>query len=173
MSDTTPATTPAPTKSILLSKTLWVQILMIALGFFPPALAWLKANPVDALAVIAAVNVLVRFATSGRVSIFPPEETEKPSGSSGGTSPLWIATLGMTAAAMGMGLPSCSLSDYPITGSLSYRDPNTGAKAGLSYAPDRMVSGGVTVPIYDAETGELLGVTDIALGKKSVVTGER
>lgn len=63
------------------------------------------------------------------------------------------------------GLPACS-PDYPISGSLSYRDKRTGAKAGLSYGPDKVLSGGLTVPIYDAQTGELLGMTDVRLGSQ-------
>ena len=65
----------------------------------------------------------------------------------------------------GAGLSACS--DYPITGTLSYRDPNTGAKAGLSYSPATRIKGGITVPIYDAQTGELLGVTDVKIDPQS------
>lgn len=104
MSETTP---PAPGKSFLLSKTIWLQILLFALAFFPPALAWLKANPVEAVSVITALNVLVRFITSGKVSILPPEETDGTSGSAGGRFPLWVVGLGMAAGFMGC-LPSCS-----------------------------------------------------------------
>lgn len=84
--------------------------------------------------------------------------------SAGGLSPC-VVGLCMAAGLMGFVLPSCS-SDYPITGTLSYRDPHTGAKAGLSYSPRRKLRGGITVPIYDAQTGEQLGVTDVVIGDK-------
>lgn len=114
MSDTPPA---APTKSFLLSKTFWLQIIMMALAFFPPALAWVKSNPVETLAVIAALNVLVRFATRGRVSLFPPEEVEKkPGGASGGVLSFAIGWIGLAAVASMGALPSCSSmgGEYPV-----------------------------------------------------------
>jgi hypothetical protein len=40
-----------------------------------------------------------------------------------------------TAAALGTVLPSCSVGEYPITGSITYRDEATGAKAGLTFYP--------------------------------------
>ncbi|MCU0752744.1 MAG: hypothetical protein MUC40_06910 [Akkermansiaceae bacterium] len=52
-------------------------------------------------------------------------------GPSGGMSLLLI---GCTALAFG-GLPSCSPGEYPITGSITYRDEATGAKAGITFYP--------------------------------------
>lgn len=132
MPETTPAATP---KSFLLSKTIWLQIILFALAFFPPALAWLKANPVDAVAVIGALNVLVRFATSGKISILPPEDqADGTSGDVGGRLPLWVVGLGMTAGIMGC-LPSCSaLQEVPIRFTLITPEGDFGysSKAGLS-----------------------------------------
>jgi len=106
MSETTPATTPS--KSFLLSKTFWIQVIAALSTFFPQVRSWIAANPESAVGALAALNVIVRFVTSGKVSFFPPEYVEKPSGPAGGLNLLWIAAMGMTAAAMGMGLPSCS-----------------------------------------------------------------
>ena len=131
MPETTP---PAPSKSFLLSKTVWLQIILFALAFFPPALAWLKANPVEAVAVIGALNVLVRFVTSGKISILPPEEADGTGGSVGGRLPLWVVGLGMTAAIMGC-LPSCSaLQEVPLRFTLITPGGDFGysSKAGLS-----------------------------------------
>lgn len=56
-------------KSILKSKTFWLQIVTFVSVFAPPVQAFIVANPESATAVIGAVNVLMRFVTSGRVSL--------------------------------------------------------------------------------------------------------
>ncbi len=48
--------------------------------------------------------------------------------------PFWVGLFG-TAAVIGGSLPSCSLSEYPISGTLSYRDEASGAKAGITFYP--------------------------------------
>ncbi len=107
MSETTPPNaTVSNTKSLLLSKTLWLQLITILMGFYPPALAWLKSSPEDVVTLLVALNILVRFFTSTRIALFPPEDVEKTSGPAGGLSLLWIT--GMAAAVTGVGLPSCS-----------------------------------------------------------------
>jgi hypothetical protein len=132
MPETTP---PAPSKSFLLSRTIWLQILLFALAFFPPALAWLKANPVEAVAVIGAANVLLRFITSGKISILPPEDqADGTGGAAGGRLPLWVVGLGMAAGIMGC-LPSCSaLEGVPVRFTLITPEGDVGysSKAGLS-----------------------------------------
>ncbi len=98
------------------------------------------------------------------------EGTDSDAGASGGKLPLALFLMATAAGLMGA-LPSCATSDgeYPVTASLTWRDPNTGAKAGLTYTPKARLKGAVTVPVYDAETGEKLGVTtipvDVASGK--------
>ena len=64
---------------------------------FPPVQKWLAENPVEFVAALAAVNVVVRFLTSGKVSI---------SGGLSGGAGCWLCL----GAAVGfcMGLPSCS-----------------------------------------------------------------
>jgi hypothetical protein len=99
------------------------------------------------------------------------EETDSDAGASGGKSSLALFLMATAAVLMGA-LPSCATNgdgEYPVTASLSWRDPNTGAKAGLTYTPKAKLKAAVTVPVYDAETGEKLGVTtipvDLASGK--------
>jgi hypothetical protein len=119
----------AATKSFLLSKTFWLQIVAVASVMVPQVQAWLASNPVDCIAVFAAINVLVRFVTKGAVSIFPPEE--KSGGVSGGMA-LLVLWLGLSMAVVGT-LPSCVPgAEYPVTGSLAYTDPATGAQVGLA-----------------------------------------
>jgi hypothetical protein len=48
--------------------------------------------------------------------------------------PLWVGILGTAAAVVGS-LPSCSMGEYPITGSVTFRDDASGAKAGITFYP--------------------------------------
>ena len=132
MPETTP---PAPSKSFLLSKTVWLQIVLFGLAFFPPALAWLKANPVDAVAVITALNVLVRFTTSGRISILPPEEVDaaETGGSAGGRIPLWVIGAGMMAGGLGC-LPSCSSAQMDAARAIPIRVTLITPGGGIGYS---------------------------------------
>lgn len=89
-------------KPILKSKTFWVQVAALAAVFFPPVQEWLAKNPVEFVAVLGAVNVLVRFLTSGKISILGDTD--------GGQANGWAWTLiagGLCTAAAGT-LPSCS-----------------------------------------------------------------
>jgi hypothetical protein len=148
-------------KNILRSKTIWVQILTVIAALLPPVQGWLMANPVEFLAVLAAVNVIVRFVTSGKVTIFSDNvDADKPSGGMG----LWVLLAMGTAAALG-GLPSCKAGEYPLSGALTYRDAASGAKGGLVFAPGKPVRGTMRVPVRDPETGEVLGTVDFTSGK--------
>lgn len=57
-------------KSFWKSKTVWMQVVTLAASFVPGVQSFLAANPVEAMAALTAVNVLVRFVTLGRISIF-------------------------------------------------------------------------------------------------------
>lgn len=57
-------------KSILTSKTFWVQVVTFLSVFVPAVQEWLASNPEQFLGALAAVNVLVRFATKGKVTLF-------------------------------------------------------------------------------------------------------
>jgi hypothetical protein len=63
------------------SKTLLVQALALAAMFSPPVARWVAANPVEFVAALGAINTLVRFATSGRVTIFPDDDDTSGNGS--------------------------------------------------------------------------------------------
>lgn len=119
MSETTPATTP--NKSILLSKTFWLQVIAVLSVFFPPVRSWIAGNPESAVSFLAAANVIVRFVTSGKVSFFPPEGVEKPSGTAGGLNLLWIAGLGMTVGFIGCSLPSCTPAQLAVARAIPIR----------------------------------------------------
>jgi hypothetical protein len=93
-------------KSVLRSRTVWVQILMLVASLWPAGQQWLVANPVAAAAVLAAVNVLVRFTTSGRIYLFSREGGDASGGMAGGLcSDVVVASM----VAGSRGLPPCSL----------------------------------------------------------------
>ncbi len=56
-------------------------------------------------------------------------------------------------------LSSCS--GYPVTGSVSYRHPESGAKGGLVLQPGKPPGASLSVPIYDSGTGELIGRAEL------------
>lgn len=152
------------TKSIFLSKTFWLQVVAVAAMMFPQVQAWLKENPVEIVGVFAALNVLVRFATSGKINLFG-------AGESSGATPLilLVTTLGVLTA-----LPSCTGSgEYPLTGSLYLRDPSSGAKAGLTFAPGMTPQASIKVPVYDQTTGDLIGMADLSTTPQAVVVPEK
>lgn len=57
-------------KSLLQSKTFWVQVVTFAAAFIPVVQEWLAANPEQFIGTLAAVNVIVRFATKGKITLF-------------------------------------------------------------------------------------------------------
>lgn len=107
------------TKSVLLSKTFWVQVATVLSLAVPQVRTWLDANPESFIAVLAAVNVIVRFLTSGKIVIFGAGETNGFL-----LAIAWFA-IGTVAVAT---LSSCSaITGYPIKatvqleeGALSY-----------------------------------------------------
>lgn len=98
------------TKSILKSKTFWLNAIAFIAALFPACKEWIAANPESTIGVLTALNVLVRFATSGRISLFGAGEIAGPV----------VVLLWGTAAGFCMGLSSCSpeqqalLKAYPI-----------------------------------------------------------
>lgn len=84
MSDATPLPTPpaAPDKVWWKSKTILLNVVALVALMVPQVQAWLKANPEEPMAVLVALNVIVRFVTSGRVTLFDESD------SAGGTGVL-------------------------------------------------------------------------------------
>lgn len=112
-------------------------------------------DPVAALLALVGACV-ARLALAGLGKLFP-SLTQRlgdnaSGGMSGGASLLIICT--MAAACL---LPSCGpLSELPITGSVFFRDPNTGAKSGLTFG----ITKAARVPLYDS-SGQQIGETDL------------
>ncbi len=81
-------------------------------------------------------------------------------GASGGAGVAPLLALFLIAGCLTM-LPSCG-AEYPITGQISYRDPGSGAKGGLVFSPGEKPLGFLRVPIYDEESGELVGSAEVS-----------
>lgn len=58
-------------------------------------------------------------------------------------------------------LPSCADSGYPLTGRISYLDPETGAKGGLVFEPGKAPRASVSIPVYD-DQGKLIGIGQVS-----------
>ena len=109
------------TKNFIKSKTIWVQIIAVVSALFPVVNEWLVNNPVSTMAAFGAINILVRFATSGKVTVLS-DDTTPPSS----LTPLFVACLALTALGLGS-LVSCGL---PVKAAVTYRH-ESGAKAGI------------------------------------------
>lgn len=59
---------------IYLSGVLWLTIVTLVAMIFPTAKEWLEANPVEVTSVLGAVNVILRFITSGKKKLSGVEE---------------------------------------------------------------------------------------------------
>ena len=95
-------------KTISQSKTFWVQVIAMAASFFPPVGAWVAANPVAAVSALGGLNILVRFVTHGKVTIFPGDSMDDGTGNGLGGPLVKLLLIGvMTTALMGA-LSSCS-----------------------------------------------------------------
>jgi len=101
---------------------------------------------------------------------FFPRGNSSDSGAGSGGSLVPLILICTVAASL---LPSCgNLSEYPVTGGLFYRDPSTGAKAGLKFQDGKGSYYG-KLPLYD-DQGNLVAYTELEgpLSKR-VVTAEK
>lgn len=157
------------TKPFWQSKTVWVQVLAVLSMLIPAVGAWVARNPVEFVAVLAAVNTLVRFATSGKVSIFQDDSANdsgvKSGGSSGGS---WLPAIVATAAGLSMagGLLSSCVVGVDAEGGWSVRPDPLTVDAGLKYLirhDDDGAKDGLTQwRYYDPETGKEIPEEDYA-----------
>lgn len=91
-------------------------------------------EPLVILSGFVAV-ILSRLAMPFLTNLFRRGAGEKGD-SGGGLNLLGLVGILMIGTAAVGTLPSCSPTDeYPLTASISFRDPQSGAKAGLTYTP--------------------------------------
>ena len=141
-------------KAFWLSKTFWLNVVAALSLALPVVREWLDANPVPFVAAFAAAGVILRFVTHGKISLGVSEDGK----ASGGSGLLPLAFFFLCAGCLF--LPSCS-GEYPLTGSISYRDPETGAKGGLVFEPGKAPRASVRIPVYD-EFGNIIGVGELS-----------
>ncbi|MEI7912536.1 MAG: hypothetical protein WCK77_23150 [Verrucomicrobiota bacterium] len=94
-------------KHFLQSKTIWLQVIAVLSLFIPQMQAWLAANPEQPVALFAALNVVVRFFTSGKVTLF----TDSAGVVSGADKlPGWAVMIGLGSLAClsGFCMPGCT-----------------------------------------------------------------
>jgi len=94
-------------KSIFASKTFWTQVLALAVLMFPEVRLWVSENPVEFTAAWAALNTLVRFATSGKVSLAGGGGEKGEAGPPSGAAMLIV--MGAAAGLCFTALPSCGV----------------------------------------------------------------
>lgn len=142
--------------------TLWLGSTLLLSADDASALTEAFGKLIEPLVIIGVlvITAVWRIALAWGAKYFRHAAGEETKNNGAGMTPMLVG-LCMAAALMGLCPPSCS-SDYPITGSLSYRDPKSGAKAGLSYSPSHKLRGSVAVPIYDPETGKRTGYAQLA-----------
>jgi len=160
---------PPTTKPFWQSKTVWVQVLAILSMFIPAVGAWVASNPVEFVAVLGAINTLVRFATHGSVSIF--QDDDSGTGGKGGTSggsvlPLMMATAAGVSLAGGLLLSSCAVGVDEEGNYLLKPDPHSVdalIKYAIRHEEDEDAKGGAVEWVYyDPKTGKPIDPKDYA-----------
>lgn len=63
-----------------LSRTFWINLAALLSLFFPAVREWLENNPVDFVAALGGVNVLLRFFTYGKHQISSDDDSESGTG---------------------------------------------------------------------------------------------
>jgi len=157
------------TKPFWQSKTVWVQVLAVLCMLIPSVGAWVAKNPVEFVAVLGAINTLVRFATHGSVSIFQDDESGNAGGTGGtsgrGVSLLMIATAAGLTMAGGL-LSSCAVGIDEQGNYLLKPDPHTidvGLKYLIRHEEDEDAKGGAVEWVYyDPKTGKPIPEEDYA-----------
>ena len=134
------------TKPLYQSRTIWVQLLAVVSALFPPVADWIAGNPESFVGVFAALNVLIRFITSGRVEVF---------GKSGGAALVALVGFGFLALAASS-LTSC----HGLAGSVHYLDPESGLETGARILPGGKFKPYVHKDFLDA-SGNLIGSVDL------------
>ena len=137
-------------KPIWQSKTFWLNAITLLSVFIPQVAAWLKDNPQTAITALTALNVLVRFATSGRISLFGAGEENSDGGAGGGTFPCMLIGLAAAGLLGVTALPSCSTAQLDAAKSIPIHNAEVITKYGtIGYSS----KGGIDL-IVDARSGK-------------------
>lgn len=156
-------------KPFFLSRTFWVNVIALLALFFPAVREWAAAEPEAPIIILAFVNLVLRTVTNKSITISKDDGDTDDGKSSGGFGGLPLALM-LAAAIIVVCLPACSGSGYPLTGSITYRDAESGAKGGLVFEQGKAPRASVRVPVYDPKTGELIGVGELSGPLSGTVT---
>lgn len=170
------------------SKTVWLNILALLAMAIPAVRDWVAKNPVEPVAVFTALGVIIRFVTSGKISIFGDDDDSSANTDSTGTSVSGGKATGRDTGGAGNGkthrsgfqwlvapacallclvLPACTVGVDAEGGWSIKPDPLT-IDAGLKYLirheedEDGSKGGLVSWEYYDPATGEKIPVEDYA-----------
>lgn len=80
-----PAASKKATTPWYLSRTFWINLVALLSLFLPSVREWLENNPVDFVAALGGVNVLLRFVTYGKYQISSDNDDDSESGTGDGT----------------------------------------------------------------------------------------
>lgn len=128
-------------KHPLLSKTVWVQIITIISTLVPAVSDWLGSNGVTIIQVLGAVNIVVRFVTHGKISVFSDGES-----GNGGSGTHLLLAMCIVGGTLGCGfLASCSALET-VDAKIYYKDADSGAKGGIDLVPGKKPSWWLRLP---------------------------
>ena len=134
---------------IYLSGVLWLTIVTLVAMIFPTAKEWLEANPVEVTSVLGAVNVILRFITSGKKKLSGVEEefAESAGDQDGGadeSAPRASHTSGAGGSAL---LLMIGMSLVMMTWACSSADKQTAASVALTDGHVVVIRGGSSLVV--------------------------
>jgi len=129
------------TKSILQSRTFWVNVIAFLMLFLPVVQTWLQENPKSGFSILVAVNLVLRTITSSGIDIFASGGTSEGQG----TKVPGLFGIAVAGSLCMGSLPSCSSSQMeafrslPINGAVvtDYGTAAYSSKSGISLVVDR------------------------------------
>jgi hypothetical protein len=171
------------------SKTVLLNAVALVAMLVPVAREWIEKNPVTVVQALAAVGLILRFVTSGKISIFGDDDDSLSGQTSGGTGVTAGKSTGRDTGGAGNGktrtpgipwlvapacvllflmlLPSCTVG-VDSTGGWSIKPDPLTIDAGLKYLirheedEDGSKAGLTQWEYYDPATGEKIKPEDYA-----------
>lgn len=134
---------------IYLSGVLWITIVSLVAMIFPSAKEWLEANPVEVTSVLGAVNVILRFVTSGKKKLSGvDDEFAEPTGDQDGgadeSAPRASHTSGAGSSAL---LLMIGMSLVMMTWACSSADKQTATSVALTDGQVVVIHGGSSLVV--------------------------
>lgn len=141
--------TEKKTTPIYLSGVLWLTIVSLVAMIFPTAKEWLEANPVEVTSVLGAVNVILRFITSGKKKLSGvddefAESTGDQDGGADSSAPRASHTSGAGGSAL---LLMIGMSLVMMTWACSSADKQTAASVALTDGHVVIIRGGSSLVV--------------------------